>query len=100
MYEGGSWVAPPPRTCWETRQRPGGVAVLAVPDEEISHRLVAEIVPQTDPELTVRQLKDFVGTHLPKYMIPDTFYFVEQLPQTSTGKVDRRKLLALVGHHA
>ena len=71
-----------------------GVAVLAVPDEEISHRLVAVIVHQTDTELTVRQVKAFVGTHLPKYMIPDTIYFVEQLPQTSTGKVDRRKLFA------
>lgn len=69
-------------------------AVLAVPDEEISHRLMAVIVPQTDTELTVRQVKAFVGTHLPKYMIPDLIYFVEQLPQTSTGKVDRRKLLA------
>ena len=72
------------------------VAVLAVPDEEISHRLAAMIVPKTEAELTVRQVKAFVGTLLPKYMIPDEVYFVEQFPQTSTGKVDRRKLLAEV----
>jgi len=72
------------------------VAVLAVPDEEISHRLAAMIVPKTEAELTARQVKAFAGTLLPKYMIPDEVYFVEQFPQTSTGKVDRRKLLAEV----
>ena len=40
------------------------------PNEELSHRLLAMIVSQTESELTARQVKAFVGTHLPKYMIP------------------------------
>jgi len=72
------------------------VAILAVPDEEISHRLVAMIVQQKEAELTVRQVKAFVGTLLPKYMIPDEVHFVGQFPQTSTGKVDRQKLLTKI----
>jgi len=53
------------------------VALLAVPDEEISHRLLAMIVPRTETDLTAQQVKAFVGTHLPKYMIPDIISFIE-----------------------
>lgn len=69
------------------------VAVLAVPDEEISHRLAAAVVPRSGAQPSVGQLKAFVAARLPKYMVPDTIHFVDRLPQTSTGKVDRRKLL-------
>lgn len=69
-------------------------AVVAVPDEEISHRLVAVVVPQAATDLTVPQVKAFVSERLPKYMVPDEMHFADQLPQTSTGKVDRRTLLA------
>jgi len=68
--------------------------VLAVPDEEISHRLMAVIVPKAGSELEARPVKAHVGTQLPQYMVPDEIHFVAELSYTSTGKVDRRKLLA------
>lgn len=68
-------------------------AVVAIPDEEISHRLAAVVVPEGQGRLTAGQIRAFIAAYLPKYMVPDVIHFVARLPQTSTGKVDRRKLL-------
>jgi D-alanine--poly(phosphoribitol) ligase subunit 1 len=43
------------------------------------------------PELT-RMLKKELGQHLPAYMLPRKFHFLETFPMTPNGKVDRRKL--------
>lgn len=44
-------------------------------------------------KLSLIKLKQFCAAHLPLYMIPDRFSFMEALPKTSTGKVDYQKLL-------
>ena len=43
--------------------------------------------------LTVGELRAFLANHLPDYMIPSTFVFLESLPLTN-GKVERRALPA------
>jgi D-alanine--poly(phosphoribitol) ligase subunit 1 len=45
----------------------------------------------SDYEVT-RALKRDLGQHLPAYMIPRKFYFLNQFPMTPNGKTDRRKL--------
>lgn len=39
------------------------------------------------------QLKQYCMRHLLQYMVPDKFVFIEQLPKTSTQKVDYQQLL-------
>ncbi|HLY24648.1 MAG TPA: amino acid adenylation domain-containing protein [bacterium] len=68
-------------------------AVIAVPDDVVGSRLKAFVVPQQGP-LTDGELARFSATLLPKYMVPESFTFLETLPQTSTGKVDRGALAA------
>jgi amino acid adenylation domain-containing protein/non-ribosomal peptide synthase protein (TIGR01720 family) len=53
-------------------------------------QLVAYIV--TQQELTVSHLRRFLAERLPEYMIPAYFIFLESLPLTVNGKVDRRNL--------
>jgi amino acid adenylation domain-containing protein len=54
-------------------------------------RLVAYIVPvKTAP--TVSELREFLGQQLPDYMLPAVCIFLEALPLTTNGKVDRRAL--------
>jgi pyochelin synthetase len=54
-------------------------------------RLVAYIVPRTTPP-TVDELSQFLSTKLPDYMIPAVFLFLDALPLSANGKVDRKAL--------
>jgi amino acid adenylation domain-containing protein len=67
-------------------------AVVAVPDEMVTNRLHAFVVARGD--LEPRALLDFCRTRVPPYMVPDRLALLDALPQTSTGKVDRRALAA------
>ncbi len=67
-------------------------AVYGVPDPEFGQRLAAMIVPLGGAELSEDELKSFVRERLARYKVPREITFVEQLPRTSTGKLQRRKL--------
>ncbi len=41
-----------------------------------------------------KQLKEYIAQRLTDYMIPHTFYFLESLPKTPNGKLDRKALKA------
>ncbi len=71
-------------------------AVVAVPDDLIGHRIYAYIVPHDGNQLTAAELRLFCGQKLPSYMIPEKFQFRISLPKTSTGKIDKKALLASV----
>jgi acyl-coenzyme A synthetase/AMP-(fatty) acid ligase/acyl carrier protein len=43
-------------------------------------------------EISVRALRDYLGTELPSYMIPSLFIRLDAIPVTSNGKVDRSAL--------
>jgi len=65
------------------REAPGG-----------DRRLVAFLAPAgTAPSR--EELKDFLGTRLPAYMLPSGFGFLEELPLGPSGKLDRRALASL-----
>jgi amino acid adenylation domain-containing protein len=54
-------------------------------------RLVAYVVSKEAPVSTT-ELREFAAKTLPTYMIPSLFMFVDSLPLTINGKVDRRAL--------
>ena len=53
-------------------------------------RLVAWIVPQEGPAPAVGELRSALLGTLPEYMMPSAFSFLDELPRTPSGKVDRR----------
>ena len=55
-------------------------------------RLVAYIVPRQGTEPTTAAIRSFLRDKLPRYMIPSQFMFLDSLPLTPVGKVDRRAL--------
>ncbi|MBS0263261.1 MAG: amino acid adenylation domain-containing protein, partial [Planctomycetes bacterium] len=77
-------------------QRHPGVrqaVVLLREDQPGDQRLVAYVVPtQTPPAAT--ELREFLETQLPDYMVPATCVALDHIPLTSNGKIDRRALPA------
>ena len=59
------------------------------PDQQ---QLVAYVVPKPGTDATTESLRKHVEAMLPEYMVPSYFVFVERLPLTASGKVDRRAL--------
>jgi acyl-coenzyme A synthetase/AMP-(fatty) acid ligase len=66
--------------------------VVAVPDEEITHRLKAVVVTKPGASVEADELRVHCSRTLPRYMVPETVEFRASLPRTSSGKVDRRAL--------
>ncbi|MEH1958972.1 MAG: non-ribosomal peptide synthetase [Nostoc sp.] len=55
-------------------------------------RLIAYIVPKPNQVLTTQELRTYLKTKLPEYMVPSAFVMLKTLPLTPSGKVDRRVL--------
>ncbi|MBW4435397.1 MAG: amino acid adenylation domain-containing protein [Pelatocladus maniniholoensis HA4357-MV3] len=69
--------------------------VVVVSEESVnSQRIVAYVVPQEEQTLTIPELRSFLESKLPNYMMPAAFVTSEALPLTPNGKVDRKALSA------
>jgi acyl carrier protein len=68
------------------------VATVKTSTGSKSDRLIAYMVPFETPPPSIYDLRTNVGKRLPAYMIPSDFIFVESLPHTPNGKIDRRAL--------
>jgi pyochelin synthetase len=65
--------------------------IIAATGKQLSEkRLVAYVV--ADREVSFEELRLFLGERLPNYMIPLAFIFLESLPLSANGKVDRSAL--------
>ncbi|MHC5763604.1 amino acid adenylation domain-containing protein, partial [Nostoc sp.] len=66
--------------------------VLVRSDLTNSQQIVAYVVPQKEQTLTISELRSFLESRLPNYMIPAAFVILEALPLTPNGKLDRKAL--------
>jgi acyl-CoA synthetase (AMP-forming)/AMP-acid ligase II len=73
---------------------------LAVPHEEWGSAIVALVVPRHGLPVRPGDVRRHVAARLPRYMVPWQVHVVDELPRTSTGKVDRRTLSELVASGA
>lgn len=66
-------------------------SVVGVPDDYRGEALVAFVVAG-DPTVDATALLDYLGTRLVRYKIPREVRFVDALPKTIVGKIDRKPL--------
>ena len=55
-------------------------------------RLVGYVVSKKDKEVKVSELRSYMKTKLPEYMVPGTVMLLEEMPLTLNGKIDRKRL--------
>ncbi|MFX1508746.1 MAG: long-chain fatty acid--CoA ligase [Promethearchaeota archaeon] len=67
-------------------------AVVGVPDEKWGEVGCAFVVLEKNAEVTEMELFEFMRSKLARYKVPKTIIFLPELPQTSAGKIDKRKL--------
>jgi amino acid adenylation domain-containing protein len=61
-------------------------------DDAGDKRLVAYVVPASESQLTLTELRNFLKAKLPSYMLPAALEAIEALPLMPNGKIDRRAL--------
>jgi amino acid adenylation domain-containing protein len=70
-------------------------AVVAREDSPGDRRLVAYLVPRAPTAMAdwpAPRLRGFLADRLPAYMLPAAYVFLDRMPLTASGKVDRRSL--------
>jgi fatty-acyl-CoA synthase len=67
-------------------------AVIAVPDERWGERPCACVVTRPDSDLTAEALSSHLAARVAKWWIPERFEFVDEVPKTSVGKFDKKRL--------
>ena len=76
-------------------------AAIGVADEKWGERplMVVTLKPEFKGKVEAADLKEFMSAFaaegkLPKYGVPDLYEFVDEIPKTSVGKLDKKKLRA------
>ncbi|MCR8843449.1 amino acid adenylation domain-containing protein [Paenibacillus sp. SC116] len=64
--------------------------VIAVGNEDRQSYLCAYVA--SDTNLSAVELKTYLGSQLPDYMVPVRYVMLERMPLTANGKIDRRAL--------
>lgn len=67
------------------------IAVVSMPDEKLGEKVCAFIVPAGDARITIAELADYLRNehHIAAVKCPERIIFVESLPITATGKVQK-----------
>lgn len=71
-------------------------AVTAVPDERLGARPLAFVMCSPGWELDEREVIAFCYRHLPRFKLPRRVLLTAEIPYTSAGKIDRRRLADMV----
>ena len=74
-------------------------AVVAVPHPKWLERPLACVVPRSGQTVTKDELLDHLRPHVARWALPDDVVFVDAIPKTSVGKIDKKVLRARFAEH-
>ncbi|MCP9271224.1 long-chain fatty acid--CoA ligase [Mycolicibacterium arenosum] len=67
-------------------------SVIGVPDDKWQERPLAVVVLHADCTVTAAELSEFLRPRVAKWWLPERWAFVADIPLTSTGKFDKKRL--------
>ncbi|MCQ8831269.1 long-chain fatty acid--CoA ligase [Streptomyces malaysiensis] len=70
-------------------------AVIGVPDEKWDERPLVAVVVREGQRVTAAELRDYIADKVAKWQLPEYWTFVDEVPKTSVGKFDKKRLRAM-----
>lgn len=69
-------------------------AVIGIPDEKWDERPLAAIVVAEGASVKPEELREFLSERFAKWQLPEYWSFIAEVPKTSVGKFDKKRLRA------
>ncbi|MEU6645221.1 long-chain fatty acid--CoA ligase [Saccharomonospora sp. NPDC046836] len=69
-------------------------AVIGVPDEKWDERPLVAVVVRDGQQVTADELREFLTDKVAKWQLPEHWTFIDEVPKTSVGKFDKKRLRA------
>ena len=69
-------------------------AVIGVPDEKWDERPLVAVVLKEGQSVTAEELREFLAGKIAKWQLPEHWTFIQEVPKTSVGKFDKKRLRA------
>jgi fatty-acyl-CoA synthase len=69
-------------------------AVVGIPDEKWDERPLVAVVVKEGQSVTAEELRDYLTDKIAKWQLPENWTFVDEVPKTSVGKFDKKRLRA------
>lgn len=67
-------------------------AVIGVPDQKWDERPLVAVVVREGQQVTAEELREFLTGKVAKWQLPENWTFVDEIPKTSVGKFDKKRL--------
>jgi long-chain acyl-CoA synthetase len=71
------------------------VAVLGIPDEIMGEAIIAFITTHGNPGLEAKDILKECISKLESFMIPKEIVFLDEMPKSSNGKIDKKELVKM-----
>ena len=68
------------------------VAVMGFPDVIMGESIVVFITTHDSTQLSEKEIQRECMTHLEPFMIPQKVIFLDEMPKSSNGKIDKKEL--------
>ncbi|MFE3059409.1 long-chain fatty acid--CoA ligase [Nocardia sp. NPDC059239] len=69
-------------------------AVIGIPDEKWDERPLVAVVLREGSDATLGDLRDFLADKVAKWQVPENWAVIQEVPKTSVGKFDKKRLRA------
>lgn len=73
------------------------VSVVGLPDERWGEMIAAAVVLHPEASLTEEELRTYCKSSLGRYKVPKKVWFLDELPKTPVGKIDKRGIIEKYG---